>query len=227
MGQDAERRAVAHVPIGRAVITKGKLARQMLERAFAAGVSVRWVIGDTVYGSDELRRWLEQRQQAYVLAVSSTHGVWTRGQQWTVADLMAQVPPTAWVRLSAGDGSQGPRWYEWVWVRLPYTQEESTLAQWVLIRRSLPDHEQPGAAWEYAYYRVYGPRELTLEDVVRVAGQRWTIEMAFEQAKGDVGLDHYEVRRYDAWYRPLTLVLVAHAILAVTRQQALQKGGPC
>jgi SRSO17 transposase len=74
---------------------------------------------------------------------------------------------------------------------------------------------------ERAYYRVYGPADTPVEEMVRVAGRRWTIEEGFEQAKGEVGLDHYEVRRYDAWYRHVSLALLAHAYLEVTRLRAL------
>jgi len=223
---DEARRAEAHIPLERAFATKGILAQQMLQRAFAAHLSAAWVVGDTVYGSDALRQWLEQQQQAYVLAVPSTHGVWTRGQHRTVADLAQQLPAAAWSRLTAGDGSQGPRWYDWAWMQLPYTAPAVAFQQWVLVRRTLASATSPEQPVEYAYYRVFGPSALTLAAVVLVAGHRWAIEIAFEQAKGEVGLDEYEVRRYDAWYRHMTLSMFTHAFLEVTRMQVTQKGAP-
>ena len=66
----------------------------------------------------------------------------------------------------------------------------------------------------------FGPADTTLEDLVRVAGTRWTIEECFEEAKGQVGLDQYEVRKWEGWYRHITLAMLAHAYLAVVRQQA-------
>ena len=102
-------------------------------------------------------------------------------------------------------------------MRLPYADVAPGRAQWLLVRRSLPDPQQPDPSPEFAYYRVYGPEATLLGEMVRVAGRRWTIEVAFEQAKGEVGLDEYEVRRYDAWMRHITLALVAHATLEVTR----------
>jgi SRSO17 transposase len=74
---------------------------------------------------------------------------------------------------------------------------------------------------ELAYYRVFGPAATPVEEMVRVAGRRWAIEEGFEQAKGEVGLDQYEVRRYDAWYRHITLALLAQAYLEVTRLRTL------
>ena len=99
--------------------TKGELAQQMLARAFAAGVPADWVVGDTVYGYDELRLWLDEQQQNYVLAVPETHMVWVQGRQQPVGLVAALLPEEAWVVLSAGEGSKGPRLYEWAWLQLP------------------------------------------------------------------------------------------------------------
>ena len=79
---------------------------------------------------------------------------------------------------------------------------------------------------ELTYYVCYGPAGTTLEELVRSAGTRWTIEECFEEAKGEVGLDQYEVRKWDVWYGHITLAMLAHACLAVIRRQALEQGGP-
>ena len=215
---DAARRAEAHIPKQVGFATKGELARDLLARAFAAGVPARWVVGDTIYSGDEVRRWLEGQERSYVLAVPSTHGIWTRAHQQTVEQLVHALATDAWVRLSAGEGSQGPRWYDWACLALPYATAAGR-GQWLLARRSVSDPT------ELAYYRVYGPAETRVEEMVRVAGRRWTIEEGFEQAKGEVGLDQYEVRRYDAWHRHVTLALLAHAYLEVTRLSALAAAG--
>jgi SRSO17 transposase len=194
--------------------TKGELAQRMLHRAFAAEVPAKWVVGDTVYGYDELRLWLEGQQKKYVLAVPETHQVWVQGQPQSVGLLAALLPEEAWAVLPAGEGSKGPRLYEWAWLQLPdETEAASERAHWVLIRRSLSDHS------ERAYYRVYGPVTTTLAEVVRVAGSRWKIEEGYERAKGEVGLDQYEVRTWRAWYRYMTLALLAYAALVVMRAQ--------
>jgi SRSO17 transposase len=201
--QDRVRCREAGIPDEVAFATKGELAQRMLARAFAAGVPAEWVVGDTVYGYDELRLWLEEQQKNYVLAVPETHQVWVQGQPQPVGLLAALLPEEAWVVLSAGEGSKGPRLYEWAWVQLPdETEGEISRARWVLIRRSLADRS------ERAYYRVYGPATTTLAEVVRVTGSRWKIEEGYEQAKGQVGLDQYEVRTWRAWYRYITLALV-------------------
>jgi SRSO17 transposase len=89
---------------------------------------------------------------------------------------------------------------------------------WLLARRSITDPTS------LASKVVLGPASTTLEEMVRIAGKRWTIEEPLEVAKGEVGLDEYEVRRWQSWYRHVTLALLAHAFLAVTRAQAQEKG---
>jgi SRSO17 transposase len=210
---DPERRAQAGIPPTVPFATKGRLARTMLARAFAAQVPARWVVGDTVYGHDDLRRWLDTQHRNYVLAVPCTHGVWTQGQQVEAQTLVNQLPADAWTRISAGTGSQGLRWYDWVCFALPYDQP-SGRAQWLLVRRSVSD------PMERAYYRVAGPTHTSVQEMVQVVGRRWAIEIGFEQAKGEVGLDQYEVRTWTAWYRHITLALLVHAYLEVTRAMA-------
>jgi SRSO17 transposase len=204
------RREEAGIPPTVRFASKPELARAMLARAFAAGVPAAWVVGDTVYGGDELRSWLEARERAYVLAVPCTHLVWTEGRQVEAQVLAASLPAEAWGCLSAGEGSQGPRWYDWACLALPYAAAAG-MGHWLLIRRSRSDPS------ELAYYRVHASATVGVEAMVRAAGGRWAIEAAFEEAKGRVGLDHYEVRRYQAWYRHITLALLAHAWLAVAR----------
>jgi SRSO17 transposase len=211
---DQARRREAGVPAAVAFATKGQLAQTMLARAFAAGVPASWVTGDEVYGNaGHLRAWLEEQERSYVLAVSCDHLVWADGRQQRVDAQVAALPAAAWVRLSAGEGSQGPRWYDWAWVPLG-ADAPIDRAQWLLARRSLSDPA------EVAYYRAGGPAATPLAALVRVAGARWAIEEGFERAKDLVGLDQYEVRRWPAWYRHITLALLAHAYLEVTRAHA-------
>jgi SRSO17 transposase len=209
---DPVRRAEAGVPEAVCFATKGELAQAMLARAFAAGVPAAWVIGDTVYGHDELRQWLERQGRSYVLAVPATHSVWTAAQLVEARVLADGLAEAAWTPHSAGDGSQGPRLYDWACFALPY-EAAPGMAHWLLVRRSRSD---PG---ERAYYHVYGPADTPVATMVRVAGRRWCIEVAFEEAKGLVGLDQYEVRGWTAWHRHITLALLAHAALAVARSR--------
>jgi SRSO17 transposase len=216
---DPARRAEAGVPMDVGFAPKGELAQAMLGHAFAADVPAAWVVGDTVYGHDDLRRWLEEQHRSYVLAVPATHRVWTAAQQVEARALADDLPEDAWTPLSAGAGSQGPRLYDWACFALPYDAAPG-VAHWLLVRRSRSDPQ------ERAYYRVYGPAETAVEMMVRVAGRRWCIEVAFEEAKGLVGLDQYEVRGWTAWHRHITLALLAHAALVVARRDGLVQAVP-
>ena len=77
---------------------------------------------------------------------------------------------------------------------------------------------------ELAFYACSGPASSSLVGLVRVAGVRWAIEDGFQQAKNQVGLDHYEVRRWLGWYRHIILALLAHAFLVITRTKATGDG---
>ncbi len=222
--RDQVRREEAGVPEAISFATKPKLAADMVFRALDAGVPCGWVTGDTIYGGDRsLRVMLEQREQPFVLAVPPNEPLWRDGPQYMEARVIAdQLPVEAWQRLAAADGAKGPRWYDWAWQplwRVQLTPEERAQGHWLLIRRNLDDPT------DLAYYVVFAPRATTtLEAVVRVAGMRWQIEVAFEAAKGECGLDEYEVRKWGAWHRHVTLALLAHAFLTGIRQQEVKKG---
>jgi SRSO17 transposase len=208
---DRARCRQAAIPEDRRFATKPQLAQQMLARAFAAGVPAAWVTGDSVYGDNrQLRRWLEAQPQAYVLAVSGKEYVGLGAQPRQVKALLASLPVEGWTRLSAGDGAKGPRWYDWRWGSLA-DPVDPTWRRWLLVRRSL------SAPADLTAYVVFAPQPTMLEDVVRVAGSRWTVESGFEVAKGEVGLDQYEVRTWRGWYRHITLVMWALALLTVMR----------
>ena len=77
---------------------------------------------------------------------------------------------------------------------------------------------------EYIYHGAYGPRQTPLSGMVRVVATRWAIGEGLKREKGEVGLDQYEVRRWDAWHRHITLSLLAHAALQVTRARPKSGG---
>lgn len=211
--EDPDRRRDAGIPEGLAYRTKPALALEVLERALDAGVPAAWVVSDEVYGSDgKLRRSLEERGQAYVLAVRSNETATT----WPpygppgrvrVADLLAGIGAEGWQPLSCGEGAQGPRIYDWAFLPLRPALRDG-FAHGLLLRR------HPARTDEVAYYLVYAPSGIPLPEIVRVAGARWTIDDMFELAKGQVGLDHYEVRSWHGWYRHITLALAALAVWA-------------
>jgi len=207
---DVPRRAAAGVPERVGFATKPQLGRALLVHTFAAGVPCAWVTADSIYGADYgLRRFIERHGRGYVLAVTSAQRLALK----PVADWLEDVPARAWQRLSAGDGSKGPRLYDWA--HLPYRSDAAPGWQkGLLIRRKIRKPE------EFTFYLTLSPKETPLTELVRVAGARWTIEACFEAAKGEVGLDQYEVRSWTAWHRHITLAMLAHAYLAALRRAA-------
>jgi SRSO17 transposase len=214
---DPPRCRAARVPEQVGFRTKPQLAQLMLERALDAGVPAGWVTADEVYGgSPTLRQWLEGRGVSYVLAVKCTEPLVISGPDGpvraTAEQLAAAVPAEQWVTASAGQGAKGRRLYDWTRIQLA-APATAGMARWLLVRRSRRDGE-------LAFYACSGPAGTSLVGLVRVAGTRWAVEECFQQAKDQVGLDHYEVRKWPGWYRHITLALLAHAFLAVTRAQA-------
>jgi SRSO17 transposase len=182
----------------------------ILERALDARVPAGWVTADEVYGgSPALRGWLEACRLPIVLGVKCTEPLPpTCGPSAPAARLAARIRPECWLRLSAGHGAKGRRWYAWSRLALSTADVPDGWQRWLLVRRSL-------RTGELAYYLCAGPAGLPLVALVRVAGARWRVEEAFQAGKGLCGLDQHQVRRWHSWYRWVTLAMLAYAFLVV------------
>jgi len=235
--EDPDRRARAHVPPAVTFATMPQLGLAMLDHAQAQGVVAAWVTADERYGGDPaFRAALEARGQRYVLAVPCTTPVWPTGTRVVarpdgvqvlraptpdpvpVAAEVATWPPEAWQRLAVAAGAKGPREYDWAAARVPVSAGGWPGPEcWLLARRSVSDPT------EVAYYLAHAPADTPLRTLARVAAQRWPVEQCFEEAKGEAGLDQYEVRGWPSWHRHITLAMLAHAFLAWQRQEAGKK----
>ncbi|MNL09126.1 hypothetical protein D3C87_1298750 [compost metagenome] len=213
---DPARRQKAGIPESVAFSTKSELGQHMLARAFESGAPQGWVTGDEAYGKNgKLRRWLETQGRPFVFAVASNVSC---GVAWgRVSDVLAEVSEPDWHRISAGQGEKGPRWYDWARTTLNPNAPEPW-RRWALFRRRITDGQ-------IDFFLSAAPSDTSLEEMVRVAGMRWAIESCFEQAKGEVGLDQYEVRSWDGWHRHITLVMAALAFLSVMRSKEASKKG--
>jgi SRSO17 transposase len=215
---DLPRRHTAHIPDHVRFATKPELGQRMIERTKAAHLPIRWVVADTVYGhSPDLRVFLEEQGYAYALAVPSIEVVCVQTCAGTLLSDVASIAKLAlrardWQRLSASQGTKGERFFDWA--RLPVVHAGTADGcHWLVFRRCLDDPH------EVAYYLVWAPLDTSLPIMVQAIGVRWHIEEDLEATKA-LGLDHYEVRSYQGWYRHLTLVLLAYAFLvSITLQQ--------
>lgn len=216
---DRERCRQAGIPDDVTMATKTVLAQRMISRAVEAGVPFGWVTGDEAYGVDtKFRMWLESEDIAHVLAVAKNSMVVTMQLTKARVDrVIAELGEDAWTPLSCGDGAHGPRIYDWAATDIRPLRLVDR-GHWLLARRSRTDPT------DIAYYVCFGATDTTVEELVRVAGSRWAIEESFQTAKNETGLDHYQVRGYEAWYRHITLSMAAAAFLVITRDAA--KKGP-
>jgi SRSO17 transposase len=221
---DPNRLMAAHVPPEVTFATKPRLALAVIERAIAAKVPFAWVAADSVYGVGEIETALRRAGKGYVLGVNSSHpfNSWTGKPlvAGTAEEIAQALPASAWVRLSAGEGTKGARLYDWVYLELADLEaakyDDSLSGLWtrgLLIRRSIVDGE-------CAYFTTWCPAGTGIETLVKVEGRRWAIEDAFETAKNELGLDHNETRSWHGWHRHVSLVMLAFAMLAVIRCHA-------
>jgi SRSO17 transposase len=243
---DAERCAEARIPADVVFETKPEQAVQMLRHAWERGVPMRWVTGDEVYGeASYLRDTVAESGRWYVLAVRANSTVWLERPEVAVPTwrgigrkpvkervvdsdvrpvpipaLVASWPENRWQCLEVAEGEKGPRLYDWACQRIVENQDQLPGRDaWLLVRRS------PAQPEEIAFYLSNAPAETDLRTLAQVASTRYTVEQCIEEAKGETGLDHYEVRYWHSWYRHITLSMMAHAWLASVRLRRNQEKG--
>jgi len=206
--EDPARAKIMRLPPGLAFRTKGQLAIDLISEVLADGIQLDFACGDEVYGScTQLRQFLEERGQAYVLRVPSNFYLTVaRGVKLTCKDATRRLGgDLRWEIRSAGNGAKGQRWYAWAWLATAAPRH------YLLIRRHLVTGE---LAFHYCYVPASQPASLAR--LVRAAGCRWPVEEDFRSGKGCFGLDESQVRLYTAIARHTVLVMAALAICAVT-----------
>ena len=227
---DPARMTKAHVPVDTRFATKPTLALQMIDRAITADVPFSWVAADSVYGVGDIEQALRRAGKGYVLGVNSNHhfGSWAgKPPVAGTADEIAQsLEPSAWQRLSAGEGTKGARLHDWAYLELAdldageYDEERSGLwTRGLLIRCAIADGD-------LAFFTTWCPAGTGIEALVRVEGHRWAIEDSFETTKNELGLDHNESRSWHGWHRHVSLVMLAFAMMAAIRHHANQAPPP-
>lgn len=209
---DRERCRKAGIPDYCAFRTKPEMALEMIKHAYENDIPFEWAAGDSVYGADKnIQKYLEEKNKKYMFAVSGKEYFWIGFRQYSVTAVKAQLDEEKWVEISTGDGTKGEKRFQWQSIEVNCADSEHK--KYLIFRRSLSDKTEIRA------YIAYGNRETKLAEFVKTAGIRWTIEMNFAEMKGETGLDQYEVRSYDGWYKHITLSCLAHAFLTVLREQ--------
>ncbi|BAB52339.1 transposase [Mesorhizobium japonicum MAFF 303099] len=218
------RLAATHVPEAIAFATKPGLAVDMIRRALAADVPFSWVAADAVYGVGDVEGTVRRACKGYVLGVKSDHhfGSWSGKPPvaGTAQEIARDLDPSAWQRLSAGEGTKGARLHDWAYCELAdldadeYNETKSGLwTRGLLIRRNISDGD-------LAFFTTWCPAGTGIQTLVSVEGHRWAIEDSFEAAKNELGLDHNETRSWHGWHRHVSLVMLAFAMMAAIRYRA-------
>jgi SRSO17 transposase len=183
------------------------MALEMIQKATEAGVSYRWVTGDCVYGDYRtIRLWLEKQSKSYVLCVSGKEYLQIGWKRVSVSSVLKNLDDDNWFAASCGDGSKGVRVYDWQAIETGFEPLEGW-KRYLLVRRSKTN---PAELRAYACFAV---DDTPIEKLVQIAGTRWTVERCFAESKSEVGLDQYEVRSYDGWYKHITFACIALALL--------------
>ena len=215
--KDPERCRKAGIPETVTFQTKPQMALEMIKSAAEAGVQYRWVTGDCVYGDyTDIRKWLEGQRKCYVMNVSGKAYVWRGFKQESVTSILKNLPSEGWIEASCGDGSKGARLYDWLLLPMNPGVTEG-------FKRSLLVRRSKSAPDELRAYICFAPSETPAQKYVEVAGCRWTVESCFKESKSEVGLDQYEVRSYQGWYKHITFACLALALLTVISSNSMDR----
>ena len=239
----ASQRAACGVPAELTAHTKPEIGLALLQRAVGRGtLPFAWVAADALYGdSPAFRDGVAALDKGYFTAIRGTTLVWqcrpeiylpawqgcgrrpTRlrlrqptNQPQSVQALAAQLLPVRWTRATIKEGSKGPIICDFAFLRLVEAREglpgpEVWLAGALRARRNL---DEPS---ELKFYFSNAPATLPVAELVRISGMRWPIEVIFEEAKGEVGFDHYELRSWLGWHHHMLLTSLAHHFLVRLR----------
>jgi hypothetical protein len=129
-----------------------------------------------------------------------------------VDQLVASIPTDGWTTATIKEGSKGPIVCDFAFLRI--TEARNNLPGpeiWLILRRNLDDPS------EVKFYFSNAPAKIAVIEFIRISGMRWPIETIFEEAKGEVGFDHYEMRSWIGWHHHMLLVALAHHFLVRLR----------
>ena len=239
--EQAEQRQVCGVPEDLVFKTKPEIGLELLKNAIKRdNLPFSWVAADALYGdSPAFRDGVAATGKWYFTAIKENTLIWCippkvyvppwsghgrhptrlrlsdpRKHPVPVKDLVKKIQKQDWVRAVIKEGSKGPIVCDFAFLRV--TESRSGLPAgelWLIIRRNLQDPT------EIKYYFSNAPVSMPLQEFVRISGMRWPIESIFEESKGEIGMDHYEMRSWLGWHHHMLFVSLAHHFLVRLRIQ--------
>ena len=239
--EHAEQRQACAVPEELVFKTKPEIGLDLLKSAIQRGdLPFLWVTADALYGdSPAFRDGVAETGKYYFTAIKDNTLIWPtvpkvhvppwsghgrhptrlrlsdkRKHPITVKDLVQKIQKQDWTRAVIKEGSKGPIVCDFAFLRVTESRGGLPAAElWLIIRRNLDDPS------EIKYFFSNAPVNTALEEFVRISGMRWPIETIFEESKGEVGMDHYEMRSWIGWHHHMLLVALAHHFLVRLRIQ--------
>jgi SRSO17 transposase len=237
--EHAERRQASGVPKDLVFKTKPEIGLEMLKNAIERGnLSFSWVAADALYGdSPAFRDGVVALGKSYFTAIKDNTLIWSTPPkvhvpQWSghgrhpsrlrlsdprkhplqVKQLVKKIQKQDWVQAVIKEGGKGPIVCDFAFLRVTESRAGLPAGElWLIIRRNLDDPT------EIKYFFSNAPLNTPLNEFVRISGMRWPIETIFEEAKGEVGFDHYEMRSWIGWHHHMLLVSLAHHFLVRLR----------
>lgn len=239
--EHSEQRQACGVPEELEFKTKPEIGLELLKSAIQRGdLPFFWVAADALYGdSPAFRDGVAETGKFYFTAIKDNTLIWCtppkdhvppwsghgcyptrlrlsdkRKHPITVKDLVQKIQKQDWTRAVIKEGSKGPIVCDFAFLRLTESRGGLPAGElWLIIRRNLVDPS------EIKYFFSNAPLHTPLEEFVRISGMRWPIETIFEESKGEVGMDHYEMRSWIGWHHHMLLVSLAHHFLVRLRIQ--------
>jgi len=216
---DALRRKKTRVPAEIAFQTKPQIAAALLARS---SVHFDWITADEEFGRDgAFLDALESHNQRYLVEAPADTTVWPNKPLrqtpdefvWQVSLLAQAIPAKAWRVIQLREGANGPITFEFARLRVWLVRHRHAGPQaWLLLRRSL------GPLPEMKYYISNAEADVSLETMALVSGSRWRVEEFLEDAKGKLGMAHYEARSWTSWHHHMSLVALAYLYVVQTRR---------
>jgi len=239
--EHAEQRQVCGVPEELVFKTKPEIGLELLENALKRDtLPFSWLAADALYGdSPAFRDGVAAMGKNYFTAVKESALIWctppkvhvpawsghgrrptrlrlsdARKHPIPVKELVKKIQKQDWVQAVVKEGSKGPIVCDFAFLRVTESRACLPAAElWLIIRRNLDDPS------EIKYFFSNAPISTPLNEFVRISGMRWPIETIFEESKGEVGMDHYEMRSWIGWHHHMLLVSLAHHFLVRLRIQ--------
>lgn len=239
--EHAKQREECGVPEDLVFKTKPEIGLKLLKNVIKRDkLAFSWVAADALYGdSPAFRDGVAATGKYYFTAIKENSLIWctapkvhvppwsghgrhptrlrlsdTRKHPIQVNQLVKKIKKQDWVRAVIKEGSKGPIVCDSAFLRVTESRGGLPAAElWLIIRRNLEDPS------EIKYFFSNAPIGTSLSEFVRISGMRWPIETIFEEAKGELGMDHYEMRSWQGWHHHMLLVSLAHHFLVRLRIQ--------